>query len=51
MMNAKDYKAELAWFNSSEAKQRAAAAKADAISEFKRRFPHADISRFQYNRF
>ena len=46
-MNAKDYEAELKWFNSSEAKQRAAAAKADAISEFKKRFPRADISRFQ----
>ena len=46
-MNAKDYEAELKWFNSSEAKQRAAAAKAHAISEFKKRFPRANISRFQ----
>ena len=35
------------WFISSEAKQRAAAAKAHAISEFKKRFPRANISRFQ----
>ena len=47
MMNAKDYKAEMALFNSSEAKQRAAAAKAHTISEFKKRFPYADISRFK----
>ena len=42
-MNAKDYKAELKWFNSSQAKQRAAAAKAQAISEFKKRFPAAKL--------
>ena len=47
MMNAKDFKAEMAWLNSSEAKQRGAAAKAHAISEFKKRFPYADISRFK----
>ena len=46
-MNAKDYGAEMAWLKSSEAKQRAAAAKAHALSEFKKRFPSADISRFQ----
>ena len=46
-MNAEDYEAELKWFNSSEAKQRAAAAKAHAISEFKKLFPRANISRFQ----
>ena len=46
-MNAKDYEAEMKWFSSSEAKQRAAAAKAHAISEFKKRFPRANISRFQ----
>ena len=31
MMNAKDYEAEMKWFSSSEAKQRAAVAKAHAI--------------------
>ena len=46
-MSAKDYEAEMKWFSSSEAKQRAAAAKAHAISEFKKRFPRADISKFQ----
>ena len=39
--------AELKWLTSSEAKQRIAAAKALAISEFKKRFPRADISRFE----
>ena len=38
---------EMVWFKSSEAKQRTAAAKAHAISEFKKRFPYADISRFK----
>ena len=47
MANAKDYEAEIKWLNTSEAKQRIAAAKAYAISEFKKRFPHADIKRFQ----
>ena len=43
-MNAKDYAAEWKWMNSSpEAKQRSAAAKAHALSEFKKRFPRADI--------
>ena len=37
----------MSWVNSSEAKQRIAAAKAHAISEFKKRFLRADISRFQ----
>ena len=46
-MNAKNYEAEWKWLKSSEAKQRAAAAKAHAISEFKTRFPRADISRFK----
>ena len=46
-MNAKDFKAEMAWLKSSEAKQRGAAAKAHAISEFKKRFPYADLSRFK----
>ena len=42
-MNAKDYEAEWKWLNSSpEAKQRSA----QAFSEFKKRFPRADISRF-----
>ena len=35
------------WMNSSEAKQRYAAAKAQALSDFKKRFPHAQMSRFQ----
>ena len=39
--------AEMKWLSSSVAKQRAAAAKAHAISEFKKRSPSADISRFQ----
>ena len=43
----KDYEPELKWLSSSEAKQRAAAAKARAISEFKKRFSRADISRFE----
>ena len=33
--------------NSSEAKQRSAAAKALALSDFQKRFPHAQMSRFQ----
>ena len=37
----------MSWVNTSEAKQRIAAAKAHAISEFKKHFPNADISRFQ----
>ena len=37
----------MAWLSSSEAKQRAAAAKAQALSELKKRFPRADMSRFQ----
>ena len=44
---AKAYDAEWKWMNSSEAKQRYAAAKAQALSEFKKRFPHAVMSRFQ----
>ena len=47
-MNAKDYEAEWKWMNSSpEAKQRSDAAKAQALSEFRKRFPSADMSRFQ----
>ena len=39
---------ELDWLNSSEAKtKRGAAAKANAISEFKKRFPNADMSRLE----
>ena len=46
-MNAKDYAAEWKWMNSSpEAKQRSAAAKAQDLSEFKNRFPRADMSKF-----
>ena len=46
-MNAKDYAAEWKWMNSSpEAKQRSAVAKAQALSEFKKRFPRADMSKF-----
>ena len=44
---AKAYDAEWKWMNSSEAKQRSDAAKAHALSDFKKRFPHAQISRFQ----
>ena len=45
-MNSKDYEAEMKWMNSPEAKQRTDAAKAQAFSEFKKRFPRANISRF-----
>ena len=46
-MNAKDYEAEWKWMNSSpEAKQRSDAAKAQAFSEFKKRFPRADVTKF-----
>ena len=44
---AKGVKSQTNWLNSSEQKQCIAAAKAQAISEFKKRFPRADISRFQ----
>ena len=44
---AQDFKSEMAWLSSSEAKERAAAAKFIAGSNFKKRFPHADMSRFQ----
>ena len=47
MMNAKDYEAEWKWMNSSpEAKQRSDAAKAQALSNFKKRFPRADVTKF-----
>ena len=39
--------AQMVWLNSSEAKQWAAAAKAHALSELKKLFPRANISRFQ----
>ena len=42
----KSFNAEWKWLSSSEAKQRADAAKAHAFSEFKKRFPSAKISRF-----
>ena len=45
-MNAKDYAAEWKWMSSPEAKQRSDAAKAFALSEFKERFPWANISKF-----
>ena len=46
-MNAKDYAAEWKWMNTSpEAKQRSAAAKAQALCEFKKRFPRADMTKF-----
>ena len=44
---AKAYDAEWKWMNSSEAKQRGAAAKALALSDFQKRFPHAQMSKFQ----
>ena len=43
----KAYDAEWKWMNSSEAKQRSAAAKAFALSDFQKRFPRAQMSRFQ----
>ena len=43
---ANGLKSQLTWLSSSEAKQRADAAKAQAISEFKKHFPRADMSRF-----
>ena len=46
-MNAKDYEAEWKWINSSpEAKQLSDAAKAKAFSNFRKRFPHADVTKF-----
>ena len=44
---AKAYDAEWKWMSSTEAKQRSDAAKAKALSDFKKRFPHAQMSRFQ----
>ena len=43
---ARVFKAQMAWLSSSEAKQRSDAAKAHALSEFTKRFPRADISKF-----
>ena len=43
----KPFNSEMAWLSSSEVKQRGAAAKALAISDFKKRFPSNDISKFQ----
>ena len=43
---AKGLKSQIAWLSSSESKQRADAAKAQALSEFKKRFPSANISKF-----
>ena len=45
-MNAKDYEAEWKWLSSSVVKQRGDAAKTYAFTEFKKRFPSADESRF-----
>ena len=42
----KSFNAEWKWLSSSEAKQRSDAAKVHAFSEFKKRFPPADISKF-----
>ena len=44
MADAKAYAAEWKWLSSSEAKQRGAAAKAVALSEFKKHFPYANMS-------
>ena len=44
---AKAYEAEWKWLSSTEAKQRSDAAKVQALSDFKKRFPHAQMSRFQ----
>ena len=44
---AQDFKSEMAWLSSSEAKQRGVTAKVLAVSDFKKRFPSADMSRFQ----
>ena len=43
---AKAYDAEWKWLNSSEAKQRGAAAKALALSNFQKRFPRANMAKF-----
>ena len=44
---AKAYEAEWKWLSSTEAKKLSDAAKAKALSDFKKRFPHAQMSRFQ----
>ena len=43
----KAYDSEWKWLSSPEAKQRGAAAKTLALADFKKRFPHANMSRFQ----
>ena len=44
-MNAEDYEAEWKWINSSpEAKNFSDAAKTQAFSNFKKRFPRADVT-------
>ena len=46
-MNAKDYGTEWKWINSSpEFKKLTDAAKAEALSNFKKRFPRADVTKF-----
>ena len=47
MAATKAYDAEWKWLSSSEAKQRGAAAKALALSNFQKRFPNANMSLFQ----
>ena len=44
---SKAYDAEWKWMSSTEAKKLSDAAKAKALSDFKKRFPHAQMSRFQ----
>ena len=44
---AKAYDAEWKWMSTTEAKKLSDAAKAKALSDFKKRFPHAQMSRFQ----
>ena len=44
---AKAYDAEWKWMSSTEAKKLSDAAKAKALSDFKKRFPYAQMSRFQ----
>ena len=42
---AQDFKSEMTWLSSSEAKQRGVTAKVLAVSDFKKRFPSADMSK------
>ena len=46
-MVAKAYAAEWKWMNSAEAKQRSSSAKTVSMSDFKKHFPYADMSKFQ----